>query len=83
MSEVVDCHNDVVPPEAVAALARSGNPFQATIRGRMVEHHDGIAFPLAAEMDDVEAKLASLDRWRRLSTGIIATPARVRAPRPP
>lgn len=64
MPEVVDCHNHVVPPEAVAALARSGNPFQATVRGRMVEHHDGIAFPLAAEMDDVEAKLASLDRSR-------------------
>ncbi len=64
MPYVLDCHNHVVPPEAVAALARSGNPFQATLRDRVVQHHDGMEFPLAAELDDVEAKLASLDRSR-------------------
>jgi aminocarboxymuconate-semialdehyde decarboxylase len=57
----VDFHNHVIPPPAVASLRRAGNPFEADERDGTIQHHDGIAFPMAPEMHDVEEKLRSLD----------------------
>ncbi len=57
----IDFHNHVIPPPAVAALRRPGNPFEADERDGTIQHHDGIAFPMAPEMHDLEAKLRSLD----------------------
>lgn len=67
----IDFHNHVIPPPAVAALRRAGNPFQAEERDGVIQHHDGIAFPMAPEMHDLEAKLRSLDE-RRLDLAVVS-----------
>ncbi len=62
----IDIHSHVIPARMIDGIAKTPQAFAARIEGepgaQRVIHEQGYAYPLFAEVHDVEAKVESMDR---------------------